>query len=323
MEAETPTHPPTPPPPTKKQAFPQRGTGIGNCRRSLPAIESLLPLPSRRERQGDGHMSPSCCPSASTRMYHVALHLPFPFWKERERVSQWGRTPLAVSPPCFPAWKGIEKWWAGGWAGFSSSLATRTPFVDKGCVFCFRQKKHNSVREGRTMISGHVTFPLPFGLGWGLNGACLGPIWGPLWLVWACLSLSGACLVPLVDNLGHPGGLVQHTLPHKTSPTNLSVKTGIRERLPHPRLPQQTFPNRTSPTNHTGRISPHPFHKGERGGEVVDDPCQPLTHSDPFRPEGKGKGMATCHHLAIRPFPHACIMWHSPCLSLSGSQGNE
>ena len=107
----------------------------------------------------------------------------------------------------------------------------------------------------------------------------------------------------LVDNLGHPGGLVQHTFSNKTNPTNPSVRTGIGERLPHPRLPQQTLPNRTRPTNHTGRSFPHPFHKGERGGEVVDDPCQPLTHSYHFLPEGKSKGMATCHHLVVRPFP--------------------
>ena len=134
---------------------------------------------------------------------------------------------------------------------------------------------------------------------WGLCGAsrCLaGGLCGLSGLVWglsgASCGQSGASRVPSPTNL-----------PNKTSPANPSVRTGVRERLPHPRLLQQTFPNRTSPTNHTGRSCPHPFHKGERGGEVVDDPCQPLTHSDPFIPKGKGKGMATCHHLVVRPFP--------------------
>ena len=55
-----------------------------------PPLTHFVPLLPERERQEGGRMSPSRCPSSSDiRMDHVALPLPFPFWTEGERVSQW------------------------------------------------------------------------------------------------------------------------------------------------------------------------------------------------------------------------------------------
>ena len=137
------------------------------------------------------------------RMDNVALPLPVPFGKGGKWGVKGGQGSSTIPPYLLPCLErdGEMVGWKLGWV--SPSLATRTPFVDKGCVVCFRQRYHFCVREGRTRRWGHVTLPLPFGPAWGLNGACLvppwafvGPLWGlpvpswgPLWFVWACLGL--------------------------------------------------------------------------------------------------------------------------------------
>ena len=126
------------------------------------------------------------------RMDNVAL----PFREERgdgESKAGNGFRPFPLPAPL------LGKGWGDGVlvVGLDSFfLATRTPFVDKGCVVSFRQREHISVREGRTRIWGHVTLPLPFGFAWGLKGAFVGPLWGlpvpslgPLWFVRGCLVL--------------------------------------------------------------------------------------------------------------------------------------
>ena len=96
---------------------------------------------------------------------------------------------------------------------------------------------------------------------------CLGLVW----------YLSGASLVPLVDNLGASKGPVQQTSPKRVSPTNISVRVGIRERdCPTRSKPFSTeLAQRAIPYG----VSPYPIpHKGKRGGETVDEPCLRLTH---------------------------------------------